>query len=234
MIKSGQYVKVFFRTGMMAEGYVNQWSEEASSLSSEDGDLFIINNTKEDLIAVKVCAFHPSEEKAQAKYLCDMCGLAVGYDPDTDGGPIIIGGSEDTGDGGPFTNGAATMVTGSGGATSGDGGVPMTSGAIYSDPPSIAKLAEDFSGQNDLTEEEHIERMSKLKLVELHREKIREEEEQVRQRMNTLEPTVRRTEYGNPSFRAQPGTTQHTTKKNTERTPGHYGRMRVMPGQKPQ
>jgi sRNA-binding regulator protein Hfq len=51
----GQYIKVFFRNGMQAEGIVQSWSEMKSVLLIADGkDLCLILKTEEDVILVQM------------------------------------------------------------------------------------------------------------------------------------------------------------------------------------
>lgn len=53
--QKGQYVKVIFRNGAQAEGYVVSWSDQKSVLTSSDGQsFFIIQKTTEDVMAVKI------------------------------------------------------------------------------------------------------------------------------------------------------------------------------------
>lgn len=50
-----QWVKVFFRNSMQAEGYVEFWSEEQAVLRADEGlSLLIIQDVKADIMAVKV------------------------------------------------------------------------------------------------------------------------------------------------------------------------------------
>lgn len=60
MISHNDNLKVFFRSGMVAEGIVESWSELGYSLRSENGDLLVIMDINE-IIAVKIA------KKLQAK-----------------------------------------------------------------------------------------------------------------------------------------------------------------------
>lgn len=55
------YVKVFFRSGLVAEGHVVEWSRTNSILRGSNSSLFVINKTDEDIMAFKVCR-EPEED----------------------------------------------------------------------------------------------------------------------------------------------------------------------------
>lgn len=55
MINKGQYIKVIFKNNTLIEGIVESWSDQQSILKSADGsNLFIIFQTLEDVMAVKI------------------------------------------------------------------------------------------------------------------------------------------------------------------------------------
>lgn len=57
-----QWVKVFFRNSMQAEGYVEFWSEEQAVLRADEGlSLLIIQDVKADIMAVKVFTYSDPE-----------------------------------------------------------------------------------------------------------------------------------------------------------------------------
>jgi hypothetical protein len=67
-----QWVKVFFRNSMQAEGYVEFWSEEQAVLRADEGlSLLIIQDVKADIMAVKVYTYPdpppPKEPKIAEK-----------------------------------------------------------------------------------------------------------------------------------------------------------------------
>jgi len=53
--QKGHYVKIMFRNGTQAEGYVESWSDQQSVLkSSDNSNLFLIQKTVEDVMAIKI------------------------------------------------------------------------------------------------------------------------------------------------------------------------------------
>lgn len=63
MIEVGQYVKIVFRNSTQAEGTVEFWSDKESILVSTDKlSKFIIFNTQDDVMAVKICYEAPVVE----------------------------------------------------------------------------------------------------------------------------------------------------------------------------
>ena len=55
MIEKGQYVKVVFKNSTQLEGVVESWTEKQAILRSVSGDsLMIIQNTSEDVMAIKI------------------------------------------------------------------------------------------------------------------------------------------------------------------------------------
>lgn len=63
MIEVGQYVKIVFRNSTQAEGTVESWSDKESVLVSADQfSKFVIFNTQEDVMAVKICFETPIVE----------------------------------------------------------------------------------------------------------------------------------------------------------------------------
>ncbi len=52
--QKGQYVKLMFRNGAQAEGFVESWSDAQSVLKSDNGSLFLVQRTAEDVMAVKI------------------------------------------------------------------------------------------------------------------------------------------------------------------------------------
>ena len=54
--QKGQYVKLMFRNGAQAEGFVDSWSDAQSVLKSDNGSLFLVQSTAEDVMAIKIVA----------------------------------------------------------------------------------------------------------------------------------------------------------------------------------
>jgi len=55
MIEKNQFVKVFFKNSICADGFVEHWTNQNAVLISMDGkSRFIIQNVSEDVIAVKI------------------------------------------------------------------------------------------------------------------------------------------------------------------------------------
>ena len=53
--QKGHYVKIIFRNGSQAEGYVESWSDKQSILKSVEGEsYFLIQKTVEDVMAIKI------------------------------------------------------------------------------------------------------------------------------------------------------------------------------------
>jgi hypothetical protein len=63
-----QWVKVFFRNSMQAEGYVEFWSEEQAVLRADEGlSLLIIQDVKADIMAVKVYTYPDAKKPNEPK-----------------------------------------------------------------------------------------------------------------------------------------------------------------------
>lgn len=54
MPQPGSRVKIFFKGSMNAEGIVESWGQKAVLKSLEDDSILIIQNTSEDIVAIKV------------------------------------------------------------------------------------------------------------------------------------------------------------------------------------
>lgn len=203
-INPGTYVKVFFRTGMMVEGYVNEWSAQESSLESEKGSLFVINKTVEDIIAVKIDynKSRATEREELEPLICAFCGeVDEGNDK-----PHYCVTNDESEEKRPITSVTPEFDT---------------EDVLYTYDNSTHSYAAQEMTQND------IERLNKMRLVELHKKRATAEEQDVKKRLNTFEPTnIQRTEYGIPTrFRAMPSTTQHTGEESEERSPSNHRRV---------
>lgn len=71
MLSRGTRVLLMFRTSVSSEGFIESWSEETGYILrtlSNDG-FIIINNPKEDLIAVKIVCSSKEEVKQISNYI---------------------------------------------------------------------------------------------------------------------------------------------------------------------
>jgi hypothetical protein len=51
----GQHIKIFFKNGLIEEGIVDSWSDNSSTLKSlESNNILIVQNCKENIIAIKI------------------------------------------------------------------------------------------------------------------------------------------------------------------------------------
>lgn len=64
-IEKGQYIKILFRNTSSVEGTVESWENDDYVLKSSDGKSFlIIQNPKDDIMAIKIMTVSPNEEKS--------------------------------------------------------------------------------------------------------------------------------------------------------------------------
>lgn len=72
ILNVGDYVKVFFKNGINAEGFVEHWTDFNSVLRSDNDDILIIQNVKEDVMLIKVFPNKSSKDKNKNIYLQEI------------------------------------------------------------------------------------------------------------------------------------------------------------------